>query len=73
MNIIIPSYKRSDNLLGKDYFHMGIYCVPESQKQDYIDAVGDKRVVAIPDEHDGDIVKKAKLDIKKHSQAVNYD
>ena len=58
MNIIIPSYKRSDNLKGKDYFHMAKYCVPESQKQDYIDAVGEERVVAIPDQYDGDIVKK---------------
>jgi hypothetical protein len=58
MNIIIPSYKRSDNLLGKDYFKMAVYCVPESQKQDYINSVGPDRVIAIPDECDGDIVKK---------------
>jgi hypothetical protein len=58
MNVIIPSYKRSSNLLGKDYFYMAVYCVPISQKQEYVDSVGLERVITIPDECDGDIVKK---------------
>lgn len=59
INVIIPSYKRADSLVGKDYFSMAKYCVPESQKDEYIQALGDAdRVIAIPDECDGDIVKK---------------
>lgn len=58
MNIIIPSYKRSEQLLGKDYFTMAKYCVPESQTSEYIKAVGKNRVIAIPDNEDGSITKK---------------
>jgi hypothetical protein len=58
MNIIIPSYKRSHDLKGKDYFFMAKYCVPESQKEEYIKAVGKDRVIILPDNEDGDIVKK---------------
>jgi hypothetical protein len=58
MNVIIPSYKRSHDLKGKDYFFMAKYCVPESQKQEYINAVGIDRVITLPDSQDGDIVKK---------------
>lgn len=58
INVIIPSYKRSHNLVGKDYFTMAKYCVPESQAADYVAVVGDDRVIAIPDEHDGNLTKK---------------
>jgi hypothetical protein len=58
MNIIIPSYKRSDNLIGKDYFNMAKYCVPESQEKEYIKVLGKKRVIILPDDEDGNIVKK---------------
>jgi len=58
MNIIIPSYKRSHDLKGADYFYMAKYCVPESQKKEYINVLGKERVIAIPDDCDGDIVKK---------------
>jgi hypothetical protein len=58
MNIIIPSYKRSYDLKGKDYFFMAKYCVPESQKDEYIEVVGKDRVITLPDSEDGDIVKK---------------
>lgn len=58
MNIIIPSYKRSHDLKGKDYFFMAKYCVPESQKDEYIKEVGKDRVITLPDNEDGDIVKK---------------
>jgi len=58
MNIIIPSYKRSHDLKGKDYFYMAKYCVPESQKKEYIDVLGKERVITLPDDEDGDIVKK---------------
>jgi len=49
MNIIIPSYKRSHDLKGKDYFFMAKYCVPESQKYEYIKEVGKDRVITLPD------------------------
>jgi hypothetical protein len=58
MNVIIPSYKRSHDLKGKDYFFMAKYCVPESQKKEYIEVVGKDRVITLPDSEDGDIVKK---------------
>jgi hypothetical protein len=58
MNVIIPSYKRSHDLKGKDYFFMAKYCVPESQEKEYIEAVGKDRVITLPDSEDGDIVKK---------------
>ena len=58
MNVIIPSYKRSHDLKGKDYFFMAKYCVPESQKDKYIKEVGKDRVITLPDNEDGDIVKK---------------
>lgn len=58
MNVIIPSYKRSHDLKGKDYFLMAKYCVPESQEKEYIEAVGKERVITLPDSEDGDIVKK---------------
>jgi cellulose synthase/poly-beta-1,6-N-acetylglucosamine synthase-like glycosyltransferase len=58
MNVIIPSYKRANKLIGKKYFSMAKYCVPESQAKEYEEEVGKNRVIAIPDEHDGSIVKK---------------
>jgi len=58
MNIIIPSYKRSHDLKGADYFYMAKYCVPESQKKEYIDVLGKERVITLPDNEDGNIVKK---------------
>lgn len=58
MNVIIPSYKRSHDLKGKDYFFMAKYCVPESQKNEYIKIVGENRVITLPDSEDGNIVKK---------------
>ena len=58
MNVIIPSFKRSENLIGKDYFFMAKYCVPKSQEEDYIKQVGKDRVIVLPDAEDGDIIKK---------------
>jgi hypothetical protein len=58
MNIVIPSYKRSHDLKGKDYFKEAKYCVPESQASEYENAVGSKRLIIIPDDQDGDIIKK---------------
>ena len=58
MNIIIPSYKRSRNLPGKEYFHTARYCVPESQSGEYEEVVGKDRVLTLPDAQDGDIAKK---------------
>ena len=73
MNVIIPSYKRSHDLKGKDYFFMAKYCVPKSQEKEYIEAVGKERVITLPDNEDGDIVKKKKLDFTKYSKTFNND
>lgn len=58
MNIVIPSYKRWDNLVGKDYFYMAKYVVPESQSKEYIEVLGVDRVIICPDNEDGSIGKK---------------
>lgn len=57
INVVIPSYKRSHDLKGKDYFTMAQYVVPQSQEQEYKSVVGN-RVIVIPDDRDGDIVSK---------------
>jgi hypothetical protein len=58
INVVIPSYKRSDNLLGKDYFYMAKYVVPYSQKEDYLKVLTEERIITIPDDEDGSIGKK---------------
>lgn len=58
MNVVIPSYKRSHDLKGKDYFFMAKYCIPKSQEKEYLEVLEGDRLIVIPDEDDGDIVKK---------------
>lgn len=58
MNIVIPSYKRSHDLRGADYFGTAMYCVPESQADEYSNVIDRARLVVIPDSEDGNIVKK---------------
>ena len=58
LNIVIPSYKRWDNLAGYDYFYRAKYIVPESQYEKYIKGRDKERFIAIPDSEDGNIVKK---------------
>lgn len=70
MNVIIPSYKRSHDLKGKDYFFMAKYCVPESQKDEYIKEVGKDRVITLPDNEDGDIAKKRNWILKNISRPL---
>ena len=58
ITIAIPSYKRAHRLVGADYFATAVYVVPESQGDEYRKALGDRRVVAIPDDCDGNIARK---------------
>lgn len=58
INVVIPSYKRSEYLMGKDYFYMAKYVVPQSQVEDYLKVLDSDRLVIIPDECDGSIAKK---------------
>lgn len=58
LNIVIPSFKRWDDLRGYDYFKTAVYIVPKSQYDNYIDGRDKGRFVAIPDEDDGNIAKK---------------
>ena len=58
LTIAIPSYKRWESLPGYDYFKNAIYVVPQSQYEKYISGRDEKRFIAIPDECDGNIVKK---------------
>lgn len=58
LNIVIPSYKRWDKLVGYDYFKTAKYVVPQSQLELYENGRDKERFIAIPDECDGNIVKK---------------
>lgn len=58
LNIVIPSYKRYDNLPGYDYFYTAKYVVPESQYEKYIEGRDSERFIAIPDDQDGNIARK---------------
>jgi len=58
MNIVIPTYKRSHNLEGKLYFSGAKYVLPESQRDEYLKVLPEKRMIVIPDEADGNIAKK---------------
>jgi hypothetical protein len=58
MEVTIPSFKRSENLKGKDFFLSAKYVVPESQRDEYAKEIGAKRLILIPDEADGNIAKK---------------
>lgn len=56
--IAIPSFKRPDRLVGRDYFKSAVYVVPQSQAKGYVAQVGKSRVVAIPDRVDGNMARK---------------
>jgi hypothetical protein len=58
MNIVIPTYKRSHNLTGFEYFTSAKYVLPESQKDDYLKVLPQKKMIVIPDSEDGSIPKK---------------
>lgn len=58
LKIVIPSYKRWDNLPGYEYFANAIYIVPQSQYDLYVYGRDKKRFLAIPDEEDGNIARK---------------
>jgi len=58
INVIIPSYKRSHDLKGKDYFAMAKYCIPESQKDEYLKVLPEDRIILLPDNQDGSITRK---------------
>ena len=70
INVIIPSYRRSQQLPGKEYFTMARYCVPESQADEYAEQVGLGRVLILPDDQDGNIVKKRNWIIKNVSKPL---
>ena len=58
INIVIPTYKRSKSLAGKEYFKTAKYVLPESQKDAYRKVLPSKRMIVIPDECDGNIARK---------------
>lgn len=58
LTIVIPSYKRWENLKGYEYFYTAKYVVPQSQYENYIAGRERNRFIAIPDSEDGSIVKK---------------
>jgi hypothetical protein len=68
--IYIPTYKRSHDLRGKDYFNTAIYVVPESQKDEYLKVLDSKRIITIPDEYDGNIVKKRNWILKNIQRPI---
>ena len=58
LNIVIPSYKRWEKLVGYDYFKSAKYVVPESQVDMYIKGRDTSRFIVIPDSDDGNVVRK---------------
>lgn len=58
LNILIPSFKRYDNLVGYDYFKSAKFVIPESQADLYFKGRDKNRFIVIPDEADGTIAKK---------------
>jgi len=58
INIVIPTYKRTKNLVGKNYFKTARYVLPESQRDNYLKVLPSKRMIVIPDECDGNIARK---------------
>jgi len=57
INVVSPSYKRADRLLGSGYFSMMRYVVRESQAESYIKSVGKDRVIVMPESADGNVTK----------------
>lgn len=58
LNIVIPSYKRWDKLVGYEYFINAKYIICESQADQYFMKWDRDRFIVIPDDDDGSIVKK---------------
>ena len=58
LSIVIPSFKRWNNMPGYDYFKSAKYVIPESQAEKYIDGRDKNRFIVIPDSCDGNIAKK---------------
>jgi len=58
INIVIPTYKRANKLVGKNYFKTAKYVLPESQRDDYFKVLPVERMIVIPDEEDGNIARK---------------
>lgn len=58
LNIVIPSYKRWDNLPGYDYFKSARFVIPESQADQYLKGRDKERFIVIPDEADGTVARK---------------
>ena len=58
MNIVIPTYKRADALVGRDYFSSARYVLPKSQEEEYAKVLSPERMIVIDDEHDGNVARK---------------
>lgn len=70
MNIVIPSYKRWNSLVGKEYFREAQYCVPRSQVKQYATVLSRDRLIVIPDQEDGNIAKKRNWILKNVARPV---
>lgn len=58
LNVVIPSFKRYDKLVGYDYFSFAKFVIPESQADLYIKGRDKNRFIVIPDDADGTVAKK---------------
>lgn len=70
LRIVIPTYKRWDKLVGKDYFKTAKYVLPESQKTEYEKVLSKDRMIVIKDEDDGSIAKKRNWILKNIERPV---
>lgn len=58
MNVVIPTFKRAQQLVGMDYFTSAQYVLPESQRDEYAKVLPAERMIVIPDASDGSIARK---------------
>lgn len=58
VQVVIPTYKRAGALVGAEYFEGARYVLPDSQRDEYRKVLPADRMVVIPDDQDGSIVKK---------------
>ncbi len=68
--VAIPTFKRANRLVGKDYFRSAAYVLPESQRDQYLKVLPSKRMIVIPDDQDGSIAKKRNWILRNLSRPV---
>ncbi len=56
--VLIITYKRAEGLQGVEYFKEAKWVLPESQRDEYVKMLKVEKMIVIPDENDGNVVRK---------------